>query len=134
MVEINKGILRPDPPLKFLARHDNGSAQDTEVAESTSRVVSEPAFLGRGLVAVAEEAMTMENVVATDPTKVNLIASDTDLTLRGVNLNIFPAAGPRMVVNGAPTQAVSPARVLDCSRAFVPFPSNLNPNGTTWPQ
>ena len=78
--------------------------------------------------------MTMENVVATDPTKVNLIASDTDLTLRGVNLNIFPAAGPRMVVNGSPTQAVSPARVLDCSRAFVPFPSNLNPNGTTWPQ
>ena len=63
-----------------------------------------------------------------------LIASDADLTLRGVNLNIFPAAGPRMVVNGSPTQAVSPARVLDCSRAFVPFPSNLNPNGTTWPQ
>ena len=76
--------------------------------------------------------MSLENVVATDPHKVNLIASDTQLTLRGVNLYLFPTIGPRMVVNGTPTQAVDPAKVLDCRRAFVPFPSNLSPTGATW--
>jgi len=35
-------------------------------------------------------------------------------------------------VNGTPTQAVDPAKVLDCRRAFVPFPSNLSPLGATW--
>jgi len=76
--------------------------------------------------------MSMENVVATDPTKVNVIASDADLTLRGVNLYVFPSSGPRMSVSGTPTQAVEPTKVVDCSRAFVPFPSNLSPNGATW--
>jgi len=76
--------------------------------------------------------MSLENVVAIDPHKVNLIASDTQLTLRGVNLYLFPTIGPRMVVNGTPTQAVDPAKVLDCRRAFVPFPSNLSPLGATW--
>ena len=76
--------------------------------------------------------MSMENVVATNPANVNLTASDANLTLRGVNLNIFPFVGPRVAVNGTPTQAVAPSRVVDCSRAFVPFPSNLNPNGTAW--
>ncbi len=78
--------------------------------------------------------MSLENVVATSPEKVNLIASDTQLTLRGVNLYLFPTIGPRMVVNGTPTQAVEPAKVLDCRRAFVPFPSNLSPIGSTWTQ
>ena len=78
--------------------------------------------------------MSLENVVATDPQKVNLIASDTQLSLRGVNLYLFPTIGPRMVVNGTPTQAVEPAKVLDCRRAFVPFPSSLSPIGATWTQ
>jgi polygalacturonase len=78
--------------------------------------------------------MSLENVVATDPKKVNLIASDTSLTLRGVNLYIFPTIGPRMVVNGAPTQAVDPSKVVDCRYAFVPFPSRLSPKGATWTQ
>jgi len=78
--------------------------------------------------------MSLENVVATDPKKVNLIASDTQLTLRGVNLYLFPSTGPRMVVNGTPTQAVAPAKVVDCRRAFVPFPSDLSPKGATWTQ
>lgn len=76
--------------------------------------------------------MSLENVVATDPAKVNIIASDTDLTLRGVNLYVFPSSGPRMEVAGTPTQAVEPGKVVDCSRAFVPFPSNLSPNGASW--
>jgi hypothetical protein len=76
--------------------------------------------------------MSLENVVATDPTRVNIIGSDTDLTLRGVNLYIFPYSGPRMTVNGSPTQAVSASKVLDCRFAFVPFPSPLSPNGATW--
>jgi polygalacturonase len=76
--------------------------------------------------------MSLENVVATDPNKVNLIASDTQLTLRGVNLYLFPSVGPRTGVNGTPTQAVDPAKVLDCRHAFVPFPSNLSPRGATW--
>ena len=78
--------------------------------------------------------MSLENVVATDPNKVNLIASDANLTLRGVNLYLFPTVGPRTVVNGTPTQAVEPAKVLDCRYAFVPFPSNLSPRGATWTQ
>ena len=78
--------------------------------------------------------MTMENVVTTNPAGVNIIASDTDLTLRGVNLNIFPYAGPRMIVNGTPTQAVNANKVVDCSRAYVPYPSSLSPWGAQWMQ
>jgi polygalacturonase len=76
--------------------------------------------------------MSLTNVVATDPTLVNITGSDTDLTLTGVNLDIFPYDGPRMNVTGTPTMAVAPNKVVDCSHAYVPFPSALNPNGTTW--
>jgi hypothetical protein len=76
--------------------------------------------------------MSLTNVVATDPTLVNIISSDADLTLQGVNLALFPTIGPRVNITGAPTQAVDPKKVVDCSNAYVPFPSPLNPNGTTW--
>jgi hypothetical protein len=39
-----------------------------------------------------------------------------------------------MAVNGAPTQAVEPAKVVDCRYAFVPYPSRLSPFGATWLQ
>jgi polygalacturonase len=77
--------------------------------------------------------MSLTNVVATDPTQVNIVeSSDADLTLQGVNLNITPAMGPRVDVNGMPTRAVDPSKIVDCSHAFVPFPSALSPSGTTW--
>jgi len=76
--------------------------------------------------------MTLSNVVADDPNAINLIASDADLALNGVNLPILPSASDRVVVKGAATRAVDPARVVDCSRAFVDFPSPTSPNGTTW--
>ena len=75
--------------------------------------------------------MTLENVVSTKTSGVAVVASDTDLTLKGVNLNIWPYVGPRMLVTGAPTQAVDPSKVVDCSRAYVPFPSPLSPFGST---
>jgi hypothetical protein len=76
--------------------------------------------------------MFLSNVVADDPDAINLIASDADLALNGVNLPILPSASERVVVKGAATRAVDPSRVVDCSRAFVDFPSSTSPNGTTW--
>jgi polygalacturonase len=75
--------------------------------------------------------MTLENVVSTNPNGVQIVASDTQLTLKGVNLNVWPSIGPRMLVAGSPTQAVDPSKVVDCSRAYVPFPSPISIFGST---
>jgi polygalacturonase len=76
--------------------------------------------------------MTMNNVVADEPEEISLIASDAKLTLEGVNLPIMNSAENRVVVRGHPTQAVDPSRVVDCTYAFVDFPTPTSPNGTTW--
>lgn len=77
--------------------------------------------------------MTLNNVVTDSPTSVDVISSDANLTLSGVNLPIFASTDRRIVVNGAATQTLDPANVLDCSKAFVDFPSPTSPFGTTWP-
>ena len=77
--------------------------------------------------------MTLNNVVTDSPTSVEVISSDANLTLNGVNLPIFPSADRRIVVNGTAMQGLDTANVLDCSKAFVDFPSPTSPFGTTWP-
>ncbi len=76
--------------------------------------------------------MTLKNVVADSPAAMNLIASDANLTLSGVNLPIVASADQRIVLNGKASQAVEAANVVDCSRAYVDFPSPTSPGGTTW--
>jgi polygalacturonase len=76
--------------------------------------------------------MTLNNVAADSPADVDVISSDANLTLNGVNLPIFPSTDRRIVVNGTATQALDAANVLDCSKAFVDFPSPTSPFGTTW--
>jgi hypothetical protein len=47
-------------------------------------------------------------------------------------LPILQSADNRVTVTGMPTQAVDPAKVVDCTWAFVDFPSPTSPAGTTW--
>jgi polygalacturonase len=78
--------------------------------------------------------MTMNNVVADNPDAISVISSDANLTLKGVNLPLNATAENRNVLNGVPTKAVDPAKVLDCSRAYVDFPAIGASNyfGSTW--
>jgi polygalacturonase len=76
--------------------------------------------------------MSLEHVVADDPTKIALISSDANLTLDATNLPILQSPDARVSVTGAATRAVEPDQVVDCSRAFVDFPALTSPNGTTW--
>ncbi len=76
--------------------------------------------------------MTLTNVVTDTPNGVSLISSDANLTISGVNLPIMPSASARVTVNGTATQAVDPSNVLDCSKAYVDFPTLTNPSGTSW--
>jgi hypothetical protein len=76
--------------------------------------------------------MFMNNVVADDPTAINLISSDANLALTGVNLPLLPSSDTRVLINGAATRGVDPSMVVDCSRAYVDFPSDTSPMGTTW--
>ena len=74
----------------------------------------------------------LNDVVADDPTAINLISSDANITLHAVNLPILPSDANRVTVSGTPTQAVDPSKVVDCTWAFVDFPSPTSPSGTTW--
>jgi len=76
--------------------------------------------------------MTMTNVVSDSPSSLGLISSDANLTITGVNLPIVNDPTNRVVVNGVATQAVDPTKVVDCSNAFVDFPSTTSPTGTSW--
>lgn len=76
--------------------------------------------------------MNMTNVVTDTPDGVNLLSSDANLTISGVNLPIVASSANRIVVNGTATKAVDPSKVVDCSRAYVDFPSGTSPAGTTW--
>jgi polygalacturonase len=76
--------------------------------------------------------MSLKNVVAESPDKISVLSSDAQLTLSGVNLPIYASEASRVVTNGAATRAVDPARTVDCSMAFVDFPSPTSPGGTTW--
>jgi polygalacturonase len=76
--------------------------------------------------------MSLNDVVADDPSVINLIASDASLTVKGVNLPIQPSPDNRVVVDGTATQAVDTSKVVDCRWAFIDFPSSTSPAGTTW--
>jgi polygalacturonase len=78
--------------------------------------------------------MAMNNVVADNPDSINLITSDANLTIKGVNLPLIATADNRNVINGIPTKAVDPSKVLDCSKAYVDFPAIGASNyfGSTW--
>jgi polygalacturonase len=78
--------------------------------------------------------MSMNNVVADSPDSINLITSDANLTIKGVNLPLIANADNRNVINGTPTKAVDPAKVVDCSKAYVDFPAIGASNyfGSTW--
>ena len=75
--------------------------------------------------------ISLDDVVADDPSAINLISSDADITLHAVNLPILQSDQNRVAVTGAPTQAVDPSKVVDCTWAFVDFPSPTSPAGTT---
>jgi polygalacturonase len=78
--------------------------------------------------------MTMNNVVADNPDAINVISSDAALTIKGVNLPLTATADNRNLVNGVPTKAVDPNKVVDCSKAYVDFPAIGASNyfGSTW--
>ncbi len=78
--------------------------------------------------------MTMTNVVADSPDEITLTTSDANLTIKGVNLPLIANAENRNVINGVPTKAVDPSKVVDCSKAYVDFPSIGASNffGSTW--
>lgn len=78
--------------------------------------------------------MTMTNVVADSPDDITLTTSDANLTIKGVNLPLIATAENRNVINGTPTKAVDPSKVVDCSKAYVDFPAIGASNyfGSTW--
>jgi polygalacturonase len=78
--------------------------------------------------------MTMTNVVADSPDEITLTTSDANLTIKGVNLPLIATADNRNVINGVPTKAVDPTKVVDCSKAYVDFPAIGASNffGSTW--
>jgi hypothetical protein len=76
--------------------------------------------------------MTLQNVVADDPSAINVIASDAQLTMSAVNLPVQPSTDSRVVIDGRATQAVEADKIVDCQWAFVDFPSSTSPAGTTW--
>ncbi len=76
--------------------------------------------------------ITLDGVVADDPTAINIISSDAQISLQAVNLPILPSSDNRVDVTGKPTQAVDPSKVVDCTWAFVDFPSPTSPMGMTW--
>jgi polygalacturonase len=82
--------------------------------------------------------MTLNNVVAESPANISLIDSDANLTLTGLNnLPIVNSSNTRVSVTGTASEFVDPAvafsTVLDCTQAYVDFPTTTSPTGTTWP-
>jgi hypothetical protein len=61
-------------------------------------------------------AMTMNSVVADSPDNITL-------TVEGENPPLIATANNRNVINGTPTKAVDPSRVVDCPKAHVDFPA-----------
>jgi polygalacturonase len=76
--------------------------------------------------------MTLTNVLAENPADVNVIASDADLTVDAVNLPLFASTDRRVTVQGSVALNVPIQKTVDCSGAYVDFPSPTSPFGTTW--
>jgi len=82
--------------------------------------------------------MTLNNVIAVSPTSINLIDSDANLTLTGLNnLPVVNSSDKRVSVTGTATEYIDPAvafsTVIDCTQAYTDFPTTTTPTGTTWP-
>jgi polygalacturonase len=76
--------------------------------------------------------MSLTNVVSLSPAGVSVLESDANLTLRGVNLPLYGSDLLRVNLTGTPTLAVDANKVVDCSRAYVDFPSTTSPAGSSW--
>lgn len=77
--------------------------------------------------------MTLNNVVTDTPTGVNMLSSDANLTLTGVNnLPIVASTDRRIVVTGTTSPTADITKVVDCSKAYVAFPTLTSPQGTRW--
>ncbi|MDR3412541.1 MAG: glycosyl hydrolase family 28 protein [Formivibrio sp.] len=78
--------------------------------------------------------MTLSNVVTDSPSSTTMISSDANLTLNGlVNLPIVSSTASRIGVTGTATNTTNGiSSVVDCSQAFVDFPSPTSPFGSTW--
>ena len=76
--------------------------------------------------------MTLSNVVSDDPEEMGIISSEAELTLKNVNLPIQPSEERRVVVHGEASLAVDPETAVDCSAAFVDFPSHYSIFRATW--
>ncbi len=76
--------------------------------------------------------MSMKNVVADSPDAITLVASDAKFTLDGVNLPIRASTADRIEVVGSAQHDLTLSRALDCSKAFVDFPSPTSPAGKGW--
>jgi len=73
--------------------------------------------------------MTLKNVVAASPEAMSVTSSDANLTISGVNLPLVSDADRRVVVNGTATKAVDASKFIDCSKAYVDFPTLTSKTG-----
>jgi hypothetical protein len=76
--------------------------------------------------------MTMENVMAESPDEISVRSSYAQLTLDNVNLPILPSKVQKVFIDGEASRAVDPSLAVDCSDAFVDFPSPYTWFGSTW--
>ncbi len=76
--------------------------------------------------------ISLQNVLAASPDSISIIDSDAQFTLDNVNLPIQPSTDLRVEVVGTANQNATLASAVDCSQAFVDFPSPFSPAGTTW--
>ncbi len=76
--------------------------------------------------------MTMNNVVAAKPDAMSVVASTAKLTLSGTNLPLVTDTARSIEVIGMATQAVDASKFIDCSKAYVDFPTLTSPGGTSW--
>jgi hypothetical protein len=87
-------------------------------------------------IAIATKPLGMKlNNVGTDaPSKTIVFSSDANLALTGFfNLPVFTDSTSNTNVNGNAVQTVKGLQnTVDCSNAFVDFPSTLSPFGSGW--
>jgi hypothetical protein len=76
--------------------------------------------------------MKLANVLSDSPADINVIDSDANLTVDNVNLPLFQSADRRVNVTGSVALNVPLQKTVDCSNAYVDFPSATSPFGTTW--
>jgi len=67
--------------------------------------------------------MTLKNVVASSPDSMTVTSSDANLTISGVNLPLVSNSDKKVVVTGTATKAVDASKFIDCSKAYVDFPT-----------